>query len=151
MVKVTFFIIINALPSQVYDAMINSENIDDWVSVFSTQKVWHKGSFDEDSQITFYTYDEQGIAQGMICHITSNRLNEYVYVQPIGISNDGKEIFEGDAVRGLEDTYEEYIFTQEGNQTKLTINAAVEPKLKAFFEETWPKALAVIKQTAENN
>ena len=151
MVKVTFYIIINALPNQVYDAMVNPEHVDNWVAIFSDREVWHEGSWAEGEEIAFYTYDKNGIAQGMICNITSHKPNEYVYVQPVGVWQGGKRIFEGDAVKGLDETFEEYIFTQQGNQTGLTINAGVDPKQKAFFEEKWPKALEVIKHTAENN
>jgi hypothetical protein len=64
--------------------------------------------------------------------------------------HDGQEITTGPEVDGWAGALETYRFTETGGKTLLSIEADSNQQYKAFFEETWPKALDKLKAMCES-
>ena len=142
---------IDAPSDIVYNVMIDKDHFKEWVAVFGPNS-FYEGSWEKGRKIIYKSPDENGNIQGMISSIKKNIPNKEIYVQPIGIVENGVEIFSGDKTKDLDKSFENYLFTDNGNGTsELRIRIAVYEELEDYFNDTWPKALKVVKRISETS
>ncbi|RYZ58678.1 MAG: hypothetical protein EOO14_09425 [Chitinophagaceae bacterium] len=75
--------------------------------------------------------------------------NRFVSIEHIGILQNGEEITSGAAVEAWAGSLENYTFTEEDGQTLVSVDVDSTPEHHAYFFETWPKALAKLKEICE--
>lgn len=148
MEKLQFTIFIEASPKVVYQTMIDADHFRKWTAVFSPVS-YFKGNWEKNSIMHFLTTDDKGNPFGMISRIKENKPNEFISIEHYGLFQDGKEITEGEEVDALKGFLENYTFTQKGAFTEVRIDTDVSTDLKEFFQDTWPKALEVLKGICE--
>ena len=54
-----------------------------------------------------------------------------------------------EAVKAWTPAYENYTFNEKGSRTELAVDMDVLPDYEAYMTETWPKALAKLKEISE--
>lgn len=141
---------IEASSEIVYNVMIDKDHFKNWVAVFGSNS-YYEGSWEKGRKIIYKSRDENGNIQGMISSITENIPYKEIYVQPIGILENGIEIFSGDQVKDLNKSFENYLFLDNGNGTsELKVIVSVYEELEDYFNKTWPQAMKAIKEIAEN-
>ena len=139
---------IKAPAEKVYSTMIDKEHFKDWVSEFVPNS-YFEGGWNKGDTLIYYSPDEKGNMCGMISTIQENIPNELIIIQPKGIVENGKKIFEGEKVQGLDEAVEKYSFKQKGALTELNIEINAYEELEQYFNETWPNALNRIKSISE--
>jgi len=141
---------IEAPSSTVYNTMIDKNHFKEWVAVFSPNS-YFEGSWEKGRKIIYKSPDQNGQIQGMISRITKNIPNKEIYIQPIGIVENGVEIFSGDKTKDLGKSFENYLFVDKGNSiSELNVRVAVYEELEEYFNKTWPKAIRVVKTISED-
>jgi len=149
METVGYSVNINASPETVYNTMIDKEGFKKWVAVFGAN-AFYEGSWEKGRKMIYKSPDEKGQMQGMISTIKENIPYKEIYIQPIGILENGMEIYSGEKVKDLNKSFENYLFIDNGDGTMtLKVNVAIYEELKDYFNTTWPKALKVIKEISE--
>lgn len=141
---------IDADPQLVYSTMIDSVQCLEWIHVFSPNS-YFKGGWNKGEILTFCSKDEDDKEQGMICRIEKNIPGKELFVQPIGLLQNGKQIMSGESINDLHESYDHYLFEANEDQCILTIRVSVFDELEGYFRETWPKAMAKIKSMSESN
>lgn len=147
MKKLFFKIEIPAKREAVYKAVTEANNANEWIKVFAPNSHF-EGSWEQGEKLIAIDPDSQGNHQGMISLIKENIPNERIFVQPMGIVENGQPIFEGEKVKGLDEFYEIYNFNAKENGTELAIETVVFDDLEDYFLKTWPLALEKIKSLA---
>jgi uncharacterized protein YndB with AHSA1/START domain len=143
--NVHFEIIIDAPAEKVYSSMIDLEFYKQWTGVFAPGS-YFDGSWEKGHKILFLAPGENG---GMVSRIRENIPNRYISIEHLGIVKDGKEITTGKEVESWEGATENYSYEEIGGKTKLLIDMDSSEEMKAFFMETWPKALEILKAICE--
>ena len=87
---------------------------------------------------------------GLISKVIENVPFGQITLQHFGLIQEGKEITDGEEVEAIKGAIEQYTFVSKGGQTELEVKTEIFIELKDYFEETWPKALQVLKQLCEN-
>lgn len=149
MQKLDFKIAINASINTVYSITIDKRHFPIWTEIFAPNSHF-EGSWDEGKILIYKCPDEKGKMQGMVNKIMKNKPNREIFIQPIGIIEDGKEIHSGEKVKDLDESFENYLFEKKGDGTELHIRVSVFDKFEDYFNETWPKALEKLKFICEN-
>lgn len=141
MQKKEFSITINAPREKVWEALWEESNYRKWTSVFSegshAQSDWREGS-----KILFL----DGAGSGMVSEIAKKKEPEFMSFRHLGEVKDGIEDLSKKSWAGA---LENYTLKQKGNQTQLTVNHDVTDDFADYFENTFPKALAKVKEIAE--
>lgn len=141
MEKIEFKSTINASAKKVWDVLFGVESYPKWTAAFaegsSVETDWKKGS-----RAVF----GDGSGNGMVAVIEENIPNQYLSIKHLGEIKDGKENLNQDWNGSLEN----YTLQEKNGQTELTIDMDISDEWKAYFEETWPKALNKVKELAEN-
>lgn len=148
--RVRFVIEINAPAEKVYRTMLNESTYNEWTYMFSPTSRF-EGSWEKGAKIRFVGSNEDGKTEGMVSRVRENIPNRYVSVEHFGLINDGQEIVSGPEVQNWAGSLENYFYEEEAGKTKLTIELDTNPEFKAFFIETYPKALEKLKELCERN
>jgi uncharacterized protein YndB with AHSA1/START domain len=146
--KIRFDITINAPADKVYRLMLNDESYRRWTSVFNPHS-HYKGSWNKGSKILFIGSDDKGNTGGMVSRIAENIPNKFVSIEHLGVLEGEKEITSGPAVDSWAGAKENYSFDESNGLTKLSVEMDSNEEFKSYFNETWPKALKVVKEMCE--
>lgn len=146
MEKMKFNISINAPRQKVWDTLWNDETYRAWTAEFSPGSHavtdWKDGS-----KVLFLGADDKG---GMVAYINEKREPEYMSFKHVGIVKDGVEDTSSDEVKNWAGILENYTLVHTNdNITELQIDVDTNEEFKSYFEETWPKALAKLKEISE--
>ncbi len=144
-----FDIIIVAKPELVYQRMLHEKYYKQWTSIFNPSSEY-VGSWDKGSMIRFIGVDEKGNRGGMVSRIRENIPAKFVSIEHLGIIEGTKEIMSGPKIEDWKGALENYVFMTHGVQTKLEVCLESNEEFKAYFSESWPKALVAIKKLCEN-
>ncbi len=147
--KIHINVTINAPVEKVYNTMLDKKTYSEWTSEFNPDS-YYEGSWARGSRILFLGTDPNGKAGGMVGRIRENIPNAFLSIEYLGIIKDDKEILSGPEVEDWVGNLENYSFKEKDGITELTIDVDSNEELKAFFEETWPKALDKLKALCEN-
>ena len=142
--KLTFSITINASRERVWHALFDDGPFRKWSSEFAAGS-HYVGDWSEGSEIRFLVDG----GDGMVSMIDENRPHEYMSIRHIGFIVKGVEDRESDAVKSWSPAFENYTLQDAGDGTRLTVVTDTFNDFVEYFNETWPKALEVVKGTAE--
>lgn len=151
MKKLNYTIDIQASPKHVYTTMLGLEDkstYEQWTAAFNPTSTF-EGTWAEGSKMLFVGTDEEGNRSGMLSRIVKNIPGEYVSIQHYGMLEKGEEITEGPKVEGWVNGFENYTFEKTANGTKLNVYLDSVDEFADYFNETWPKALAILKADSE--
>lgn len=140
---------IGAEVSKVYGTMLAQDTFRQWTSVFSPTSVY-EGSWDKGAKIRFLGTSKEGKKEGMVGLVHENIPNKFVSVEYTGLLDGEQEITEGPSVDGWVGAFENYSFEQENGMTNLTVDVDVHDSMFDYFKETFPKALARLKEICES-
>jgi len=143
--KLKYSILINAKPQKVWFNMISFATYIKWTSAFS-EGSYFEGSWDKGSEIKFLGPD----GGGMISKIAENIPYKFISIQHLGFISEGKVDMENEQIQSWGDqAFENYTFNGLGDQTELLIEISVPEEYESMFNETWPKALEILKSLSE--
>ncbi len=142
--KLTFSITIDASRERVWHALFNDEPFRKWASEFAAGS-YYIGDWSEGSEIRFLV--EGG--DGMVSMIDENRPHEYMSIRHLGYIVKGVEDRDSDEVKSWSPAFENYTLQDADGSTILTVVTDTFNDFVDYFNETWPKALKVVKRTAE--
>jgi uncharacterized protein YndB with AHSA1/START domain len=144
MTKLTFSTTINAPKDVVWRTLLEDETYRNWTSVFQEGSYavtdWKPGS-----KALFLAPD----GSGMVSRIAEHRPDEYLSIEHLGVVKNGVEDTESAEVKEWAGARENYTLRDDGNRVTFTVDMDTADSHKQYFEETWPKALAALKDVAE--
>jgi uncharacterized protein YndB with AHSA1/START domain len=146
--RLHFEISINAGIEKVYKTMLDKKHYSEWTAEFNPTS-YYEGSWDKGSKILFLGTDKDGNKGGMIGRIKENIPNKFVSIEYLGIVKSGKEINSGPEVDEWAGGHENYSFKEDNGKTILSVDVDSNPGFKAYFLETYPKALNMLKAISE--
>ncbi len=142
-----FAIHVNAPRKQVWHAMLDDATYREWTSAFSPGS-YYKGSWEQGSSIEFLGPDPEGKTAegGMFAEIAENRPYEFLSTRHLGVIENGvKKPWGAD-----KPVYENYTFADKDGGTDVTVElTGIPDEYMAMYDDTWPKALAKLKEIAE--
>jgi uncharacterized protein YndB with AHSA1/START domain len=143
--KMQFATVIQAPRERVWDLMLAPDSYREWTAPFM-EGSYYEGSWEQGSRIQFLT--PGGL--GMLAEVAESRRPESVSLKHIGQIKDGVEDLDSPSVRAWAPAYENYRFVdQGGGATELRIEMDVLPEYEQFMQDTWPQALARLKDICE--
>lgn len=142
MKQISFTIQINASAEQVWFSLWNKRNYENWVSVF------YKGSYaisdwNKDSKIHFLSPEGSGMFS-IISEMIPNKKITFLH------QGEVKDNVEQEVKNEWLGSEESYTLIEENGQTTLNLTLTLDEKWQDYFKETFPKALELVKQDAEN-
>lgn len=143
-----FQTIIKAPVDTVYRTMLDQQTYQAWTAVFNPTSRY-EGSWEKGAKIHFLGEDKEGNCGGMVSRIKENIPTRFVSIEHLGILQNGQEITTGPEVEAWAGSLENYTFTEEDGQTLVSVDADSNKDFHAYFFETWPKALAKLKELCE--
>jgi uncharacterized protein YndB with AHSA1/START domain len=140
-----FTIPIDAPREKVWSVMLSPGTYDEWTAAFC-EGSRYEGGWNQGDKIRFLTPG----GEGMVSEIAESRRPEFVSIRHLGeIHKDGTEDTQSDKVRAWAPAFENYTFTPAGGGTRLQVDVDVLPDYEQFMKDTFPKALARLKQLCE--
>lgn len=141
-----FTITIDAPREKVWDVLWQDASYREWTSAFSTGShavsEWKKGS-----KILFL----DGEGRGMTSVISDLVPNEYMSFTHKGEVNNGVEDFSRAETHGWANAQEIYTLRNANGKTDLVVDLDITNEFADYFTNTFPKALAMLKEIAERN
>jgi uncharacterized protein YndB with AHSA1/START domain len=145
MKKLVFSIDIDAPKEKVWNLMLAPESYKEWVAA-SWPGSFYKGNWAKGEKINFVSDDGSG-TQAMIKEITPFESISAVHIAIL--LSGGVEDTTSELAKNWIGIEEQYIFSQTGNKTKLSVNISTQPDWAQMFEEGWPNALKKLKEICE--
>lgn len=146
--KLNYTITINASAEKTYNTMLNKETYEAWTAVFHPGS-HYVGSWEKGAKILFLGPGENGELGGMVSRIKENIPNKFVSIEHLGMVENGKERTTGIDVEAWAGCHENYTFEESAGKTVVTATLEMSADYKDYFNETWPKALAKLKELCE--
>jgi hypothetical protein len=140
----TFEIAIRAPRARVWDIMLDPETYKAWTSAFC-EGSYFVGSWDEGAKIQFLSPS----GDGMTAVIAENRPHEFVSIRHLGVIEKGVEDTSSAKVRAWAPAYENYRFSDLPDGCRLTVAVDTVAEYEQYMRDTFPKALALLKDLAE--
>ena len=142
--RLQFSEVIEAPAERVVAVMTGQESYPQWASVFGEGSRF-EGSWRQGERIRFLA----GSGEGMVAEIAEHRPDEFISIRHVGFLANGVEDTESDAVRAWAPAYENYTFQAVPGGTRLVVDQDVTDEWESFMRQTWPKALARLKELCE--
>jgi len=142
--RLRFSININAPKGEVWRAMLDDATYRQWTSAFQEGSYavtdWKQGS-----KALFLT----PAGEGMVSRIEAHRPNEFLSIKHLGTVKNGIEDTESEEGKSWAGAVENYELREKDGTSTLTVEMDVSDEYRAYFEETWPKALGKLKDISE--
>ncbi|WP_293788972.1 SRPBCC domain-containing protein [uncultured Pedobacter sp.] len=139
MEKIQFKTTINAPRAKVWDVLFGLKTYPEWTAVFAegsqVETDWKKGS-----RAIF----GDGKGNGMVAMIHENIPYQHLSIKHVGEIKNGKE-----KLHNWGESFENYTLNEKNGETELLIDMDMVKEWVEYFTETWPKALAKVKEIAE--
>lgn len=142
--RIQFSTTIEAPPAQVWETMLGDEGYRQWTRVFA-EGSYFEGSWEAGSRIRFLGPS----GEGMVSEIAESRPHEFLSIRHLGEVKHGVEDTESEEVRSWAPAYENYTFEAVSEGTLLVVDQDVTADWEQYLKDTWPKALALLKQLCE--
>ncbi|MEQ7799228.1 SRPBCC domain-containing protein [Pedobacter sp. ASV1-7] len=146
MKKLEFSIKINASPQKVWDIIIGKDTYNQWTAVFAegstVETDWKKGS-----KALFL----DGKGSGMVSEIAESIPGKFLSIHHLGEVRDGVEdltTYEGEE---WGNALENYTLKEVDGKTVWLVEMDMNEEYAQYMEDTWPLALAKVKELAEKN
>ena len=143
--KLTFSVVIDAPADVVWRVLLDDATYREWTAAFS-EGSYAVTDWKEGSKALFLTPE----GNGLVSRIAVHRPNEYLSIEHLGFVKAGVEDLDAAKKDGWEDARENYTLTAEGSASRLVVDMDATPGMIPFFNETWPKALAKLKELCES-
>jgi uncharacterized protein YndB with AHSA1/START domain len=144
MTRLTFSTTISAPRELVWRTMLDDETYRKWTSAFQEGSYavtdWRPGS-----KALFLGPD----GSGMVSSVAEHRPNEFLSLEHLGIVKNGVEDTTSAEVKQWAGARENYELRDNAGKATLTVEMDTTDEHKQFFEDTWPKALAALKDLSE--
>lgn len=155
MKKIQFTIDIKAPAQQVYETMLGLGHIEtyqQWTAAFNPTSTY-EGNWEKGSKMYFVGTDESGKRGGMVSEIAENIPNKFVSICHRGILDGENEITEGPMVEQWAGGLENYSFEEHEGITTVMVECdeVADEGMQEYFNSTWPKALAKLKEVIEQS
>lgn len=139
-----FNISINAPREKVWKVLWEDTTYRQWTSAF------HEGSYalsswKEGARVHFMGPG----GDGMFSEIAKLIPNEYMAFRHLGVMKNGKEQPETEETKAWAGAMETYTLKENGSTTELSVSVDVTDTHVNYFNEAFPKALAVVKKISE--
>jgi uncharacterized protein YndB with AHSA1/START domain len=145
MTKLTFSTTIYAPKELVWRTMLKDETYRKWTTAFQEGSYavtdWKPGS-----KALFLAPD----GSGMVSRVAEHRPNEFLSLEHLGVVKNGVEDTTSAEVKKWAGARENYTLRENSGSVTLTIEMDTADSYTQYFEETWPKALAALKELAES-
>jgi hypothetical protein len=148
METIKFTVLINANKQKVWDTMLNDKTYRQWTAAFH-EGSYFEGTWEQGTEMRFLGPGEDGKLGGMYSKIKENRMHEFISIEHLGMIANGVIDTTSDEVKKWAPAFENYTFTEKGNQTEVKVDMQIDANYKAMFEEMWPKALKALKDLSE--
>ena len=151
MQKLQFVVKIKEHIPKVYDTMLglsNTSTYEQWTALFNPTSTY-EGNWDKGSKMLFVGVDENGAKGGMVSEIAEHIPNRFVSVRHYGMLKDGEEITTGPDVEKWTGGFENYSFEENEGVTTVTVDLDMTEDFVDYMNETYPKALARLKEICE--
>jgi hypothetical protein len=152
MEKMHFKVLINAPRERVWETLWGDDTYPAWTAPFveGMGEASAEGSkaitdWKEGSKVLFLG----GSGEGMVSRIDRLVPNEFMGFKHLGTVKNGVEDTDSEEAKNWSGAMEEYTLKTVGNQTELTVDMDMTDDFKDYFNNTWPKALARLKEIAE--
>ncbi|MCD6018069.1 MAG: hypothetical protein K0S53_1190 [Bacteroidetes bacterium] len=149
METIHYSILIDANKEKVWDTMLNDKTYREWTKAFHDGS-YYDGNWEKGSEIRFLGPDKDGNLQGMYSRIKENIKYEFISIEHLGIIKNGIVDTTSDEVKKWTPSFENYTFTEKGNQTEVKVDMQLDAEYKNMFDEMWPNALKALKQLSED-
>jgi len=147
MKKLEFSIEINAAKQQVWNALWNDAAYRQWTRVFNEGSYMEVKDWREGEKVYFLSPG----GDGMYSTISRYVPEEYVSFLHLGYLKDGKEQPVDNETKSWAGATESYSLQEQDGKTLLTATVDITEDHAAFFNDVFPKGLAIVKQLAEVN
>ena len=144
MKTLTFEVTINAPRGLVWSTMLGPETYKAWTSAFC-EGSYYAGSWDAGQKIQFLSPS----GDGMTAVIAENKPNEFVSIRHLGVIEKGVEDTTSEKVRAWTPAYENYRFSDVHGGCRVTVTMDTVPEYEQYMLDTYPKALALLKNLCE--
>ena len=142
---------IKAPANKVFRTMLGLDQVktyEEWTKVFNPTSIY-KGNWVKGGKMHFVGIDEQGKQGGMVSEIVEHKPEEFISIRHYGILDGDKEITKGPEVEKWAGGFENYSFNEKDGITTVTVDLDAVDGFEDFFDDTYPKALKVLKQVCE--
>ena len=147
MKKTLFFSVLIQSPRRVvWNMMLGPDGYSVWTAAFM-EGCYFSGSWEKGEKIHFLAPG----GDGMTSVIAENRPYEYVSIQHLGEISAGVEDTTSPKVLAWAPAYENYSFTDSGAGTEVTVALDTAAEWEKFMMNTYPKALALLKESCESH
>ena len=144
MQRLKFSTAIDAPKEDVWRIMLDDAGFREWSSVFQ-EGSYAVTDWTEGSKALFLT----PAGEGMVSRIAVHRPNEFLSIEHRGTVKDGVEDTTSEVARAWAGARESYTIRDAGGGSTLTVEMDVTDEYRSYFEQTWPQALARLKQISE--
>ncbi|MFG6430440.1 SRPBCC domain-containing protein [Roseateles sp. LYH14W] len=144
MKTLTFEIGINAPRAVAWANMLGAQSYKAWTAPFC-EGSYFVGSWGKGAKIQFLAPS----GDGMSAVIAENTPNEYVSIRHIGMIVDGVEDTTSEKVRAWAPAHENYRFVDVPGGCRVTVTLDTVPEYEQYMLDTYPKALARLKDLCE--
>ncbi len=151
MKKLQFKISIVAPAGTVYKTMLgipNKLSYEQWTALFNPTSTF-EGNWNKGSKMLFVGTDAKGEKGGIVSEVAENIPNKFISLRHYGLVQGDKEITEGADVEKWANGFENYTFEEQAGKTELTVDLDTTEDFISYMEETYPKALAKLKEICE--
>lgn len=128
--------------------LTDKKTYEEWTAAFNPTSTF-EGSWEKGSKMYFIGIGEDGKRGGMLSEIAENIPNKFVSIRHYGMLDGENEITTGELVEKWTGGHEKYTFEEKNGSTLLSIEIDIVEEYEDFFNETWPKALEVLKMMVE--
>jgi hypothetical protein len=147
MQKQTFHISINAPRERVWEVLWNKDTYRQWTSAFAEGSTVETDGWAKGSKVLFL----DGKGSGMVSVVAENIPDQFMSFKHLGAVKNRVEDTASEKVSSWSGALENYTLSGSGGVTELKIEMDMTPEFVAYFLTTWPKALAKVKQIAEQS
>jgi hypothetical protein len=81
--------------------------------------------------------------------IAENKPFEFLSIKHLGVIKNGIEDTKSPESKSWASVFENYTFTEHNGATEVKVDMDVPPEFQDFMKNTWPKALARLKEICE--
>ena|SRR5688572_15532532 len=148
METIHFSILINAPKEKVWQTMLDDKTYRQWTAAFH-EGSYYVGGWNKGDEIRFIGPGEKGKEEGMYSRIKDNKQYQFISIEHLGIIKDGKVDTTSAEVKKWAPSFENYTFTQKGDQTEVKVDMQISEEYKSAFDQMWPRALHALKQLSE--
>lgn len=130
--------------------MLDDATYREWTKPFN-EGSRYEGVWETGSEMKFIGCDENGKQSGgMYSRIAEVRPYAFVSIEHLGMINENGEIdTTSESVKKWTPAFENYTFKDVDSGTEVLVDIDISDEWKDMFNDMWPKALAKLKEIAE--